>query len=183
VSSVSSAAQERDVSAWWKVDLAELLSTLCHHCSDLAGVVACSIVVKSRFGELFSAAGSAEWACALDDFQLSEEAGPTWECCTTGRAIKGERLDHRGLTGAHLGEAASAHGVVGCRAVPLSSQGETFGALSLYWGPSSRRACRTNTLTTPRWRSPRRRPATAGPPLPATTPSPRGAMRAPRHGT
>jgi diguanylate cyclase (GGDEF)-like protein len=138
VSSVSSAAQERDVSAWWKVDLAELLSTLCHHCSDLAGVVACSIVVKSRFGELFSAAGSAEWACALDDFQLSEEAGPTWECCTTGRAIKGERLDHRGLTGAHLGEAASAHGVVGCRAVPLSSQGETFGALSLYWGPSVR---------------------------------------------
>jgi diguanylate cyclase (GGDEF)-like protein len=135
---VSSAPQERDVSAWWKVDLAELLSTLCHHCSDLAGVVACSIVVKSRFGEFFSAAGSTEWACALDDFQLSEEAGPTWECCTTGRAIKGERLDHRGLTGAQLGEAARAHGVVGCRAVPLSSQGETFGALSLYWGPSVR---------------------------------------------
>jgi len=138
VSSVSSAPQESDVSAWWKVDLAELLSTLCHHCSDLAGVVACSIVVKSRFGELFSAAGSAEWACALDDFQLSEEAGPTWECCTTGRAIKGERLDHRGLTGAQLGDAARVHGVVGCRAVPLSSQGETFGALSLYWGSSVR---------------------------------------------
>ena len=138
MSSVSSAPQERDVSAWWKVDLAELLSTLCHHCSDLAGVVACSIVVKSRFGEFFSAAGSAEWACALDDFQLSEEAGPTWECCTTGRAIKGERLDHRGLTGAQLDEAARAHGVVGCRAVPLSSRGETFGALSLYWGPSVR---------------------------------------------
>jgi diguanylate cyclase (GGDEF)-like protein len=138
VSRVSSAPQERDVSAWWKVDLAELLSTLCHHCSDLAGVVACSIVVKSRFGEFFSAAGSTEWACALDDFQLSEEAGPTWECCTTGRAIKGERLDHRGLTGAQLGEAARAHGVVGCRAVPLTSQGETFGALSLYWGPSVR---------------------------------------------
>ncbi len=138
MSSVSSAAQERDVSSWWKVDLAELLSTLCCHCSDLAGVVACSIVVKSRFGEFFSAAGSTEWACALDDFQLSEEAGPTWECCTTGRAVKGERLDHRGLTGAHLGEPASAHGVVGCRAVPLSSQSETFGALSLYWGSSVR---------------------------------------------
>jgi len=138
VSSVSSAAQERDVSSWWKVDLAELLSTLCSHCSDLAGVVACSIVVKSRFGEFFSAAGSAEWACALDDFQLSEEAGPTWECCTTGRAIKGDRLDHRGLTGARLGEPASTHGVVGCRAVPLTSQGETFGALSLYWGASVR---------------------------------------------
>jgi diguanylate cyclase (GGDEF)-like protein len=135
---VSSAAQERDVSSWWKVDLAELLSTLCSHCSDLAGVVACSIVVKSRFGEFFSAAGSAEWACALDDFQLSEEAGPTWECCTTGRAVKGDRLDHRGLTGAHLGEPASTHGVVGCRAVPLTSRGETFGALSLYWGASVR---------------------------------------------
>jgi diguanylate cyclase (GGDEF)-like protein len=135
---VSSAAQERDVSSWWKVDLAELLSTLCGHCSDLAGVVACSIVVKSRFGEFFSAAGSTEWACALDDFQLSEEAGPTWECCTTGRAIKGDQLDHRGLTGAHLGERASTHGVVGCRAVPLTSRGETFGALSLYWGESVR---------------------------------------------
>ena len=131
-------AKERDASSWWKVDLAELLSTLCHHCADLAGVVACSIVVKGRLGEIFSAAGSAEWACALDDFQLSEEAGPTWECCTTGRAIRSERLEHRGLTGASLGEPASAHGVVGCRAVPLSSQGETVGALSLYWGPGVR---------------------------------------------
>jgi diguanylate cyclase (GGDEF)-like protein len=120
------------------VDLAELLSTLCHHCSDLAGVVACSIVVKNRFGEFFSAAGSAEWACALDDFQLSEEAGPTWECCTTGRAARSDRLDHRGLTGAHLGERASAHEVIGCRAVPLSRLGESWGALSLYWGPSVR---------------------------------------------
>jgi len=138
VSSVSSAPQGSDVSSWWKVDLAELLSTLCCHCADLAGVVACSIVVKSRLGEFFSAAGSTEWACALDDFQLSEEAGPTWECCTTGRTIKSARLEHRGLTGAHLGERASAHGVVGCRAVPLSSEGETFGALSLYWGASVR---------------------------------------------
>ena len=64
MSSVSSAAKEHDVSSWWKVDLAELLSTLCRHCSDLAGVAACSIVVKGRFGEFFSAAGSAEWACA-----------------------------------------------------------------------------------------------------------------------
>jgi diguanylate cyclase (GGDEF)-like protein len=120
------------------VDLAELLSTLCRHCSDLAGVVACSIVVMSHSGEFFSAAGSAEWACALDDFQLSEEAGPTWECCTTGRATKSDRLDHRGLTGSHLAEPASAHGVVGCRAVPLSSLGEIWGSLSLYWGPSVR---------------------------------------------
>jgi len=135
---MSSPAQERDVSSWWKVDLAELLSTLCGHCADLAGVVACSIVVKSRSGEFFSAAGSDEWACALDDFQLSEEAGPTWECCKTGRAVKSERLDHRGLTGARVGEPAWAHGVVGCRAVPLSSRGKTFGALSLYWGPSVR---------------------------------------------
>jgi diguanylate cyclase (GGDEF)-like protein len=135
---MSPAARERDVSSWGKVDLAELLSTLCRHCSDLAGVVACSIVVKGHYGEFFSAAGSAEWACALDDFQLSEEAGPTWECCTTGRATKSDRLDHRGLTGSHLAEPASAHGVVGCRAVPLSGLGETWGALSLYWGPSVR---------------------------------------------
>ena len=135
---MSPPAKERNASAWWKVDLAELLSTLCGHCSDLAGVVACSIVVKGRFGELFSAAGSSEWVCTLDDFQLSEEAGPTWECCTTGRAVRSERLDYRGLTGACLGEPASAHGVVGCRAVPLSSLGETWGALSLYWGPGVR---------------------------------------------
>ena len=95
-------------------------------------------MVKSRFGEFFSAAGSAEWACALDDFQLSEEAGPTWECCTTGRATKSDHLDQRGLTGSLLAEAASGHAVVGCRAVPLSRLGETWGALTLYWGPSVR---------------------------------------------
>jgi diguanylate cyclase (GGDEF)-like protein len=135
---MSPAARERDISTWWKVDLAELLSTLCRHCSDLAGVVACSIVVKGHSEEFFSAAGSAEWACALDDFQLSEEAGPTWECCTTGRTTKSDRLDQRGLTGSHLAEPAAAYGVVGCRAVPLSSLGETWGALSLYWGASVR---------------------------------------------
>jgi diguanylate cyclase (GGDEF)-like protein len=138
VSSISPAAGESDVSSWWRVDLAELLSTLCRHCSDLAGVLACSIVVKSRSGEFFSATGSAEWACALDDFQLSEEAGPTWECCTTGQATKSDRLDHRGMTGSLLAEQASIHGIAGCRAVPLSSQGETWGALSLYWGTSVR---------------------------------------------
>ena len=131
---MSPAARESGVSSWWRVDLAELLSTLCRHCSDLAGVLACSIVVKSRSGEFFSATGSAEWACALDDFQLSEEAGPTWECCTTGLATKSDRLHHRGLTGSLLAEQAAVHGIVGCRAVPLSSQGETWGALTLYWG-------------------------------------------------
>jgi diguanylate cyclase (GGDEF)-like protein len=131
-------AGESGASSWWRVDLAEVLSTLCRHCSDLAGVLACSIVVKSRSGEFFSATGSAEWACALDDFQLSEEAGPTWECCTTGQTTKSDRLDHRGLTGSLLAEQASVHGIAGCRAVPLSNLGETWGALSLYWGPSVR---------------------------------------------
>ncbi len=80
MSSMPPAARESDISAWWRVDLAELLSALCTHCSDLAGVVACSIALRSHAGEYFSAAGSAEWACELDDIQLSEEAGPTWEC-------------------------------------------------------------------------------------------------------
>jgi diguanylate cyclase (GGDEF)-like protein len=129
---------ENDVSSWASVDLAEVLEALCHQCSDLAGVLGCSIVVKDASQEFFSAASSAEWASALDDFQLSEEAGPTWECCTTGQAIQGDGLDHRGLTGVTLAEEASTHAIIGCRAVPLSSQAEIWGALTLYWGPSTR---------------------------------------------
>ena len=49
------------------------------------------------------------------------------------RRARSSRVD-----GARLGEPASAHGVVGCRAVPLSSLGETWGALSLYWGSAVR---------------------------------------------
>jgi diguanylate cyclase (GGDEF)-like protein len=129
---------ENDVNFWASVDLAEVLSALCQKCSDLAGVLGCSIVVQDASLEFFSAANSAEWACALDDFQLCEEAGPTWECCTTGLATQGDGLGHRGLTGAVLATEASRHGIVGCRAVPLSSQGKTWGALTLYWGPTTR---------------------------------------------
>jgi diguanylate cyclase (GGDEF)-like protein len=138
VSSTSPAVQQNDVHSWWRVDLAELLSALCRHCSDLAGVPACSVVVRGRSGEFFSVASSADWACGLDDFQLSEEAGPTWECCETGVATKSDRLDGLGLTGSSLSELASDHGIVGCRAVPLSSGGETWGALSLYWASGTR---------------------------------------------
>ena len=138
VSNTSAAVEKSDVHSWWRVDLAELLSALCRHCSDLAGVPACSIVVRDRSGEFFSVASSVEWACALDDFQLSEEAGPTWECCVSGVATKSDDLDNRGLTGSSLAELASAHGIAGCRAVPLTSGGQTWGALSLYWGPDAR---------------------------------------------
>jgi diguanylate cyclase (GGDEF)-like protein len=135
---VSPEVREGDVSSWWRVDLAEVLSALCRHCSDLAGVLACSIVVRGRSGDFFSAASSTEWACVLDDFQLSEEVGPTWECCSSGLATLGSGLTQRGLTGASLAEQASSFGIVGCRSVPLSSQDETWGALTLYWGPSTR---------------------------------------------
>jgi diguanylate cyclase (GGDEF)-like protein len=138
VSSTSAAVTHSDVPSWWKVDLAELLSALCRHGSDLAGVPACSIVVRGSSGEFFSVASSAEWACALDDFQLSEEAGPTWECCVTAQATRSDDLDSRGLTGSRLSDPASNHGIVGCQAVPLTSSGDTWGALSLYWGADTR---------------------------------------------
>jgi diguanylate cyclase (GGDEF)-like protein len=135
---MSPEVREADVRSWWRVDLAEVLAALCRHCSDLAGVLACSIVVRGRAGDFFSAASSTEWACLLDDFQLSEEVGPTWECCTSGLGTQGNGLNQRGLTGASLAEQASSYGIVGCRSVPLSSRDETWGALTLYWGPSTR---------------------------------------------
>ncbi len=144
MSSVSPSAQQGDASSWSSVDLAEVLAALCLHCSDLARVAACSIVLREMSQGFFSAAGSAEWACGLDDFQLSEEAGPTWECCTSGNTSRDVGLDRHGITGAVLADQASRYGIVGCRAVPLSSQGEIVGALSLYWGESTRE----NTLLT-----------------------------------
>jgi diguanylate cyclase (GGDEF)-like protein len=137
VSSMSPADKGSGPSSWWRADLAEVLSALCHHCSDLAGVLACSIVVRDTSQEFFSAAGSTEWACALDDIQLSEEAGPTWECCTSGQASHGNGLTPRGPAASGLAAQAPVYGVVGCRAVPLSGNGETWGALTLYWGAST----------------------------------------------
>jgi hypothetical protein len=139
------AVKETDANSWWRVDLAEVLSALCRHCADLAGVLGCSIVVRDLSQEFFSAVSSTDWACELDDFQLSEEAGPTWECCQSGLATQSHGLDRRGLTGSTLAERASAYGIVGCRAVPLLSEGENWGALTLYWGPST---SEENLLTT-----------------------------------
>jgi diguanylate cyclase (GGDEF)-like protein len=136
--------EENDVSSWSSADLAGVLSALCRECADLAGVLACSIVVTEAPHGFFSAAGSTDWVCALDDFQLSEEAGPTWECCQTGKATQGDGLHHRGLTGSGLVDVAPLYGVVGCGAVPLLSRTEVLGALTLYWGPSTRE---TNLLT------------------------------------
>lgn len=131
-------AVEEGFGSWSSADLAGVLSALCCECRDLAGVLACSIVVKESPHGLFSAAASTEWACLLDDFQLSEEAGPTWECCQTGKATQGDGLSQRGLTGAGLVDHAPRYGIVGCRSVPLLSRGETLGALTLYWGASTR---------------------------------------------
>ena len=142
---LSPVVKESDANLWWRVDLAEVLSALCRHCSDLAGVLGCSIVVRDLSQEFFSAASSTDWACELDDFQLSEEVGPTWECCESGLATQGHGLDRRGLTGSTLAEWASTYGIVGCRAVPLLNEGETWGALTLYWGPST---SEENLLTT-----------------------------------
>jgi diguanylate cyclase (GGDEF)-like protein len=123
---------------WSSADLAGVLTALCCECADLTGVLACSIVVKDLPFGFFPAAGSAEWACGLDDFGLSEETGPAWECCRTAKATQGNGLARRGLTGAGLAEHSSAYGVVGCRAVPLLEHGELWGALTLYWGSSTR---------------------------------------------
>ncbi len=100
--------------------------------------MACSIVVMDPPLGFFSAAGSAEWACILDDFQLSEETGPTWECCQTGKTTQGDGRGHRGLTGEGLDEQLSQHGVVGCRALPLVRDKKIWGALTLYWDASTR---------------------------------------------
>jgi diguanylate cyclase (GGDEF)-like protein len=132
------AVEESGSGSWSSADLAGVLSALCGECVELAGVLACSIVVNEAAYGFFSAAASTEWACALDDFQLSEEAGPTWECCRTGKATLGDGLSQRGLTGAGLADQASRYGIIGCRAVPLLSRGEVLGALTLYWGESSR---------------------------------------------
>ena len=105
---------------------------------EFTDILACSIVLKDEPFGFFSATGSAEWACTLDDFQLSEETGPTWECCQTAATTEGDGLGQRGLTGSDLAEHLSTYGTVGARAVPLGRDGEMWGALTLYWGPSTR---------------------------------------------
>jgi diguanylate cyclase (GGDEF)-like protein len=134
---MSPSVREAEASSWSNLDLADVLAALCQQCADLAGVHA-SIVVRDEAGEFFPAASSVEWACTLDDFQLSEETGPAWECCTTGQATSSTGRQHRGVTGTHLADQASPHGITGCRSVPLSGQGGCLGALTLYWGPSIR---------------------------------------------
>jgi diguanylate cyclase (GGDEF)-like protein len=132
------AVEKGDAESWSSADLAGVLSALCRECTELTGVVACSIVVKDPPFGFFSAAGSAEWACILDDFQLSEETGPTWECCQTAKTTQGDGRGHRGLTGEGLDEQLSHHGVIGCRALPLVRHEEIWGALTLYWDASTR---------------------------------------------
>ena len=119
-------------------DLAGMLSALCRECAEFTDILACSIVVREDPFGFFSATGSAEWACILDDFQLSEETGPTWECCQTCTAAQGDGSGRRGLTGSDLAEQMSRHGAVGARAVPLLREGTIWGALTLYWGPATR---------------------------------------------
>jgi diguanylate cyclase (GGDEF)-like protein len=119
-------------------DVAGVLAALCGECAEFTDILACSIVLKDEPFGFFSATGSAEWACTLDDFQLSEETGPTWECCKTAATTQGDGLGQRGLTGSDLSEHLSTYGTIGARAVPLGRDGEMWGALTLYWGPSTR---------------------------------------------
>ena len=118
-------------------DLAGVLSALCCECAEFSGMLACSIVLNDDPFGFFSATGSAEWACTLDDFQLSEETGPTWECCQSATTTQGDGLGQLGLTGSDLAVHLSLYGAVGARAVPLLRDGAIVGAVTLYLGPST----------------------------------------------
>ena len=127
VTGMSPAVKEHDASFWRRW----ILPKCCPHSVSTALISRASSVAPSSCSDLaqefFSAASSTDWACELDDFQLSEEVGPTWECCQSGLATQGLGIDRPGLTGSTLADFASVFGVVGCRSVPLLSEGRRWG--------------------------------------------------------
>ena len=115
-------------------DLVELMHTLIDACIDLMDTDAGGLLLADADGDLQLMASSAEDVDVVEIVQLAAEAGPCWDCFTTGQAVTLGDVEKEGDPWPEFQRSALEKGYRSMHATPMRLDGQTIGTMNLFHG-------------------------------------------------
>ncbi|MCU1474535.1 GAF and ANTAR domain-containing protein [Amnibacterium sp.] len=113
-------------------DLVELMHTLIDACIDLLDTDAGGLLLTDANGDLQLMASSVEDVDVVEVVQLAAEAGPCWDCFTTGQAVTLGDIGKGGGPWPEFQRSALERGYRSVHATPMRLQGQTIGTMNLF---------------------------------------------------
>ena len=113
-------------------DLVDLMHTLIDACIDLLNTDAGGLLLADANADLQLMASSTEDVDIMEVVQLAAEAGPCWECFTTGRAITMGDIEKDGGSWPEFQRSALKTGYRSVHATPMRLHGRTIGSMNLF---------------------------------------------------
>jgi GAF domain-containing protein len=113
-------------------DLVDLMHTLIDACIDLLDTDAGGLLLADGSGSLQLMASSTEEVDVMEVVQLAAEAGPCWECFTSGQAITMGDIEKDGSDWPEFQRTALEKGYRSVHATPMRLHGRTIGSMNLF---------------------------------------------------
>ena len=113
-------------------DLVELMHTLIDACIDLMDTDAGGLLLADADGDLQLMASSAEDVDVVEVVQIAAEAGPCWDCFTTGQAMTLGDIENEGDSWPEFQRSALEKGYRSVHATPMRLHGQTIGTMNLF---------------------------------------------------
>ena len=113
-------------------DLIELMHALIDACIDLMDTDAGGLLLADGNGDLNLMASSAEDVDVVEVVQIAAEAGPCWDCFTTGQAVTLGDVENDGAPWPQFQRSALEKGYRSMHATPMRLHGQTIGTMNLF---------------------------------------------------
>ena len=113
-------------------DLVELLQTLVEACVDLLDTDAGGLLLADTNGDLQLMVSSVEDVALLEVVQLGAEAGPCWDCFTSGAPVTVADIEREGGAWPAFQQAALQQGYRSVHATPMRLRGQVVGTMNLF---------------------------------------------------
>ena len=112
-------------------DLLDLVHTLIDACVDILDSDAAGLLLVDATGQLQLMASSTEEIDAVEVVQLGAEAGPCWQCFTTGTPVTVGDIEHDADQWPDFQRVALAQGFRSLHATPMRLRGQVIGTMNL----------------------------------------------------
>jgi GAF domain-containing protein len=113
-------------------DIIDLLHTLIDACIDLLDIDAGGLLLADGQGTLQLMASSVEDIDVVEVVQMSAEAGPCWECFTTGSQVSVPDIERSAEQWPDFRRVALQQGYHAIHATPMRLRGQVIGTLNLF---------------------------------------------------
>ena len=113
-------------------DLVELLQTLVETCTELLDAASAGLLLRDADGSLQVVASTADDANLVEVVQLGAEAGPCWECASSGEPVTIPDIAATGDRWPAFRRAALDRGLRSVHATPMRLRSTVIGAMNLF---------------------------------------------------